>query len=159
SQRGSFWNHVNLLGAGEEWPRFRGDPLFPILQINCADVRLTDNPLSEFSFVMLFAAAAGVLRDLGEDIVVRAYAPGEELVQVEPPCDPLEAPGELSLAEAMTSFPDENDLPPGLKVFLQESGDGQQVLDQDEKLRSRLGGWPGWLQSGRLSSFGKFAFQ
>jgi hypothetical protein len=22
-----------------------------------------------------------------------------------------------------------------------------------------LGGWPGWLQNGRLSGFGKFAFQ
>jgi hypothetical protein len=59
----------------------------------------------------------------------------------------------------MTSYPDENDLPPGLKVFLEESGDSEQVLGQDEKLNSRLGGWPGWVQSGRLSGFGKFALQ
>lgn len=61
----------------------------------------------------------------------------------------------------MISYPDENDLPPGLKVFLEDSGDPEQVLTQEdsEKPNSRLGGWPGWLQSGRLSSFGKFAFQ
>ena len=34
-----------------------------------------------------------------------------------------------------------------------------QALDKDEKLNSGLGGWPGWLQSGRLSAFGQFAFQ
>jgi hypothetical protein len=159
AQRGSYWNHVNLLGVGEEWPCFRGDPLFPILQINCADVTLKDNPLAEFSFVTLFAAAGGILGGLGEDIVVRAYGRDEALVQVEPPCDPLEAPSSLSLAEVLLSFPDENDLPPGLKVFLEESGDSEQVLGQEEKLNSRLGGWPGWVQSGRLSGFGKFAFQ
>lgn len=160
-RRGSFWNHVNLLGVGEEWPCFRGDPLFPILQINCADVTLRNNPLAEFSFVTLFAGAGGVLGNLGEDIVVRAYGRHEELVEIEPPCDPLEAPSKLLLADEMISYPDENDLPPGLKVFLEDSGDPEQVLTQEdsEKLNSRLGGWPGWLQSGRLSGFGRFAFQ
>ena len=161
SVRGSFWNHVNVLGAGEDWPCFSGDPLFPILQINCADVTLKNNPLADFSFVTLFAAAGGVLVDFGEDIVVRAYGRDEELVEIEPPCDPLEAPSKLLLADDVISYPDENDLPPGLKEFLEDSGDPEQVLTQEdsEKLNSRLGGWPGWLQSGRLSSFGKFAFQ
>jgi hypothetical protein len=158
-QRGSFWNHVNLLGVGEDWPCFRGDPLFPILQINCADVTLKNNPLAKFSFVTLFAAAGGVLGNLGEDIIVRAYGRREELVEIEPPCNPLEAASKLLLADEITSYPDENDLPPGLKIFLEESGDTEGVLSQEEKLNSRLGGWPGWLPSGRLSEFGKFAFQ
>lgn len=108
-------------------------------------MNLTDNPLADFSFVTLFAAAGGVLVDLGEDIVVRAYARDEELVQVDPPCDPLEAPSKLLLADDLISYPDENDLPPGLKVFLEDSGDTEQVLTQEdsEKLNSRLGGWPG----------------
>jgi len=161
SHRGSFWNHVNLLREREDWPHFRGDPLFPILQINCADVALTENPLADFSFVTLFAAAGDVLGNLGEDIVVRAYGRDERIVRAEPPCDPLEAPRRLSLADDLISYPDENDLPPGLKVFLEDCGDHEQVLTQEdsEKLNSRLGGWPGWLQSGRLSDFGKFAFQ
>ena len=160
-QRGSFWNHVNLLGVGEEWPCFRGDPLFPILQINCADVTMKNNPLAEFSFITLFAAAGGVLDNLGEDIVVRAYGRHEKLVPVEPPCDPLKAATKLLLADETISHPDENDLPAGLKLFLEDTGDSEQVLTQEdsEKLNSRLGGWPGWLQSGRLSGFGKFAFQ
>jgi hypothetical protein len=160
-QRGSFWNHVNVLGVGEEWPCFRGDPLFPMLQINCADVTLKDNPLAEFSFVTLFAAAGGVLGNLGEDIAVRGYHRDEPLLQIEPPCDPLDTPNKLSMSDDLISYPDENDLPPGLKVFLEDSGDPEQVLTQEdsEKLNSRLGGWPGWLQSGRLSGFGTFAFQ
>jgi hypothetical protein len=145
--------------VNEKWPRHGGRPLFPILQINCADVTLTDNPLARFSFVTLFAAAGDVLGGLGEDIVVRAYGRDERIVRAKPPCDPLDRPGKLSLAEHMVSYPDENDLPPGLKVFLEESGDNEQVLGQEEKLTSRLGGWPGWLQSGRISEFGKFAFQ
>jgi len=160
-RRGSFWNHVNHLGDGEGWPCVSDDQLFPILQINCADVTLKNNPLAEFSFVSLFAAAGGVLSNPGEDIVIRAYGRHEELVEIEPPCDPLESPSKLLLADEFISYPDENDLPPGLKVFLEESGDPEQVLTQEdsEKLNSRLGGWPGWLQSGRLSGFGKFAFQ
>ena len=50
----------------------------------------------------------------------------------------------------MISYPDVNDFPPGLKVFLEESGDNEHVIMPDEKLNSRLGGWPGWVQSGRL---------
>ena len=82
-------------------------------------------------------------------------------MQVEPPCDPLEAASELSLTDDLISYPDENDSPPGLKVFLEDSGDPEQFLTQEdsEKLNSRLGGWPGWLQFSRLSGFGKFAFQ
>lgn len=161
TQPGSFWNHVNVMGVDEEWPENQGEPLFPILQINCADVPLADNPLAEFSLVTLFAAAADVLGTLGEDIVVRAYRRHEPLVQIKPPCDSLDAPSKLSLSDDLISYPDENDLPPGLKVFLEDSGDPEQVLTQEdsEKLNSRLGGWPGWLQSGRLSGFGRFAFQ
>lgn len=59
----------------------------------------------------------------------------------------------------IVSYPDENDLPPGMREFLKRSGDFGQILDQEEKLTSRLGGWPGWVQVGRLSGFGRFAFQ
>jgi hypothetical protein len=161
TQPGSFWNHVNVMGVGEEWPENQGTPPFPILQINCAAVPLANNPLSDFSLVTLFAAAGDVLGALGEDIVIRAYRRDEPLVQIEPPCDPLDTPSKLSLSDELISYPDENDLPPGLKVFLEDSGDPEQLLTQkdSEKLNSRLGGWPGWLQSGRLSGFGKYAFQ
>ncbi|HEX5244758.1 MAG TPA: hypothetical protein VFW23_15955 [Tepidisphaeraceae bacterium] len=159
AQRSSFWNHVNLIGAGETWPHFNGVPLFPILQINCAEIELAENPLAGYSFVTLFANSNGSIADFGEDIVIRAYRPQDKIVSVEPPCDPLDAPCKLLAADAVDSFPDENDLPPGLKVFLRESNEKHAILHQDEKLSSRLGGWPGWLQSGRISSFGKFAFQ
>ena len=144
STTGSFWNHVNLLGADEEWPEHKGQPLFPILQINCADVTRTDNPLVEFSFVMLFSAAGYVLDGLGKDIVVRAYRRKDSIVPVEPPCEPLDAPSKLLLADDLISYPAKNDLPPGLKVFLEDSGDPEQVLTQEDsdQWNSRLGGWP-----------------
>ena len=44
-------------------------------------------------------------------------------------------------------------------MFLEDSGQNESVMHQDEKLYSRLGGWPGWLQSGRLSGWEEFAFQ
>jgi hypothetical protein len=157
--RGSFWNHVNILGAGEEWPYFRGQPLFPIIQIKCADIPLSDNPLSEFSFVTLFSIAGDVPANFGEDIVVRFYRSDEKLVTAKPPSNPLDCPTELSFCEELISYPDENDLPPGMKVFLDDFGDPENVLCQDEKLNSRLVGWPGWIQNGRLSGFYKFAFQ
>ena len=150
---------MNVLGAGESWPEYEGHPLFPILQVNCDDVKLPDNPLTDFSFVTLFSVAGDVPRNFGKDIVVRAYGREDKIVRAEPPCDPLEAPSKLSLTEEMISYPDVNDLPPGLRVFLEESGENEKVLGPDEKLNSRLGGWPGWVQSGRLSVLGRFAFQ
>jgi hypothetical protein len=159
SNRGSFWNHVNVLGIGEKWPRHQEQPLFPILQINCDDIALSDNPLSEFSFITLFSVAGNAPRELGEDIVLRVYRRDEKLVQADLPCEPLDLPCALSLSDDVVSYPDENDLPPGMIAYIKESSDRENILDQDEKLLSRLGGWPGWIQSGRLSAFGKFAFQ
>src|SRR5262249_22487240 len=49
AQRASYWNHVNVLGAGEKWPAHKGASLFPILQIDCASIPLRDNPLDNFS--------------------------------------------------------------------------------------------------------------
>jgi hypothetical protein len=158
-KRGSFWNHVNVLGAGERWPQFRGEPLFPMLQINCDEITLSDNPLTEFSFVTLFAVAGTAAQNLGEDIVVRAYRRDELLVPTDLPCEPLGQPCGLVLSDSVDSFPDENDLPPGMVAFLRDENSYEQVLIQDDKLLSRLGGWPGWLQSGRLSAFDRFAIQ
>jgi hypothetical protein len=158
SEPGSFWNHVNVRRANEEWPASYRKPLHPILQIRCADIPPVANVLADLSFVTLFAAADDVLHALGEDIVVRAYRRNERLVAIEAPCEPLDTPSTLVFSEIL-SYPDENDLPSGLCAYLEDAGDTQGVLAQDEKLNSRVGGWPGWLQSGRLSSFGKFAFQ
>ncbi len=159
AKHGSFWNHVSLLGVGEDWPHFRGSPLYPILQINCAELGGVDTPLSDFAFVTLFAGAGDVLSSLGDDIVIRTYGQKHKLATTYPPCKPLGPPRILTLCDIIDSFPDENDLPPGVRAFLKQSGDKGNVLNQNENLNSRIGGWPGWLQSGRTSSFGKFAFQ
>ncbi len=156
---GSFWNYVNVLGAGERWPQCQGEPLFPILQINCDEIALSDSPLGEFSFVTLFAVGGTALYRLGEDIVLRAYRRGETLMPADLPCEPLDQPCGLALSDSVDSYPDENDLPPGMVAFLRDNHIHEHVLNQDEKLLSRLGGWPGWLQSGRLSAFDRFAFQ
>jgi hypothetical protein len=159
SRPGSFWNHVNVLGLDEDWPCLKGVPLAPILQIDCRKIPLPENPLSQFSFVTVFANGNDVLYELGRDIVVRAYGLAEKTVTIEPPCDPIEAPCLVGYSTVMTSYPDENDLPPGVRVCLEDFGDQRGVLTQDEKLNSRIGGWPGWLQSGRISNLGRFAFQ
>ncbi len=159
SQPGSFWNHVNVAGVNEEWPCLNGEPLAPILQINCADVSLTDNPLSNFSFVTLFAIGSDVLQELGHDVVVRAYRRHDEIVRRQPPCDPIDVPSILAFSEGTACYPDENDLPPGLRVCLEDFEDEENILSPVEKLNSRIGGWPGWLQSCTISSFGRFAFQ
>ena len=160
SQPGSFWSHVNILGRNEEWPHYAGSPLFPILQIKCEEIPLADHPLKQFSFVTAFAVGGDTLNELGKDIVVRAYGPEDDvLLLTDTPCEPLEAPSQIQFSEEMQSFPDENDLPPGLRAFIEDTGDKDGVLAQEMKLLSRIGGWPGWLQSGRVSPFGRFAFQ
>src|SRR5262249_1710781 len=158
AQRASYWNHVNVLGAGEKWPAHKGASLFPILQIDCASIPLRDNPLDNFSYVTLFAAN-NVVSAIGEDIVVRAYAKNERISQAKPPCAPLNKPAHLEFSQPLTSYPDKNDLPPGLLAHLEDSGDKHGVLDLEGKPLSHLGGWPRWLQFGRLSGFGRFAFQ
>ncbi len=154
---GSFFRHVNVLGANEAWPRHRGEPLWPILQIDCADIDAAASPLAGLSFVTVFAAAGDVVEALGSDIIVRAYAPTDPIVAARPPkAGP--PPRGIRFTTA-ACYPDKNDLPPGLVALLERSELADEILHAEAKLRSRVGGWPGWLQSSRISDFDRFAFQ
>ncbi|PQO46734.1 hypothetical protein [Blastopirellula marina] len=157
SGKGSYWNHVSLLGADEDWPSFQGVPLHPILQIDCDEIPLGDSPLKQFSLITLFAVD-DVANTLGEDIVLRAYRPNEALVPVTSPCKTLDEPAALTFAGSAAAYPDENDLPPSITAYLQDH-DRDALLHHDEKLLSRLGGWPGWLQKGCLAWLDSFVLQ
>ncbi len=156
-QGGSFFGHVNVLGANEAWPRHRSEPLSPILQIDCADLDVAASPLAGLSFVTVFAAAGDVAEELGSDIVVRAYAPTDPVVATRPPKSGPRPRGIRFTTAAC--YPDKNDLPPGLVALLKRSELADEILDYDAKLRSRIGGWPGWLHFNGISDFDRFAFQ
>ncbi|MCC9608764.1 hypothetical protein LOC68_08635 [Blastopirellula sp. JC732] len=154
---GSYWNHVGFLGEAEQWPSFQGTPLHPILQIDCNEIPFADSPLKQFALITLFAVD-DVPQKLGEGIVLRAYRPGETLVSVQPPCSPLDEPAALTFAPSDAVYPDENDLPPAITAYLVDH-DRDMLLHHDEKLLSRLGGWPGWLQNGCVAWLDSFVLQ
>lgn len=157
SQMGSYWSHVNRLGENEQWPAFDGQPLFPILQLNCDEITIADSPLKQFSLVTLFAVD-DIAQKFGEDIVLRAYRSSEKLVPVIPPRQPLDEPSRLTFVECDSIYPDKNDLPPGVIAYLSDQ-DQESIFQHDEKLLSRIGGWPGWLQNSRMAWLDSFVMQ
>lgn len=154
---GSYWSHINRIGKDEQWPSLNGQPLFPILQLNCDEITLADSSLKQFSLITLFAVD-NIAQEFGKDIVLRAYRPCDKLVPVTPPCDPLEAPSRLVLTDCDAVYPDENDLPPGVVAYLSDH-DQKTVVQHEEKLLSRLNGWPGWVQNARVAWLDSFVMQ
>jgi hypothetical protein len=157
--QGSFFNYVNVLGTNESWPVYEGEPLYPILQLRCQDIAMEDNPLAEYSYITVFAANDCVF-NLGEDIVLRMYRRDDPLVSVQrPPCKPLAKPRSIVINSPLASFPCRNDLPPGLKVWMEDDERRWELIKCDGKLNTRIGGWPGWIQSGQIYYLGQFLFQ
>lgn len=157
--RGSYWNHVNVMRADEVWPAFNGKPLFPILQIYCAEIDVPDHPLANFAFVTLFSISDDIPQSFGHDIVLRTYRHDEELVVANCPIDPLEPPRRILVSEPYICYPDRNDWPPGLGVYGTLHLLPQALTEHEARFDTRWGGWPGWLQWGKISHHGDFAFQ
>lgn len=156
----SFWAHVNVLGEGESWPYYQGNPLSPILQFCCADIPIDCYLKDKFSYITLFAVPDNVCLELGSDIVIRTYKKQESIKIIDPPLvEKVMEPALVEFSESINWYPDEDDFPPTILSYIEDNYKTHFCLEQDKKLNSRFGGWPGWLQSGRLADKDSFAFQ
>jgi hypothetical protein len=154
----SYWGHVNLLGADEEWPSVDGAPLVPLVQLDCRGLAPLPHFLQGVAFLTMFSRPDPWERN---DLVIRTYQTNDALRPIEPPVASIFAKPEfLAVGPAETCFPDRNDLPPGLRVFLEDEFPESLVWKEwGHRYSSRIGGWPAWLQESRVYSYGELALQ
>lgn len=154
----SYFGHVNLMGANEEWPSVDGAPLLPLVQLDCRGLTPLPHSLQGLAFLTMFARPDPWERN---DLVIRTYQTSDALRPIEPPVASIFAKPEfVAVAPAETCFPDWNDLPPGLRAFLEdEFPESPMRKEWEHRYSSRVGGWPAWLQESRVCSYGEFALQ
>jgi hypothetical protein len=154
----SYFNYVNLLGDGEEWPTYEGAPLIPLVQLDCRSIGPLPHFLHAISFLTMFVRTDPQKRG---DLLIRAYRAGDSVRHVRPTQNALaEQPNFMRIGPVEESYPDRNDLPPGLRALLEDELPESPILKEKEnRFGSRFGGWPAWLQESGVYSYGEFALQ
>ncbi|MBI1373075.1 MAG: hypothetical protein GC159_10120 [Phycisphaera sp.] len=148
---GSLIGTVTVLGRSEPWPVFQDKPLSPIMQLACAEMPIIQPWFDGFDYVTVFAAN-DIVADIGQDIVVRRYKPGEYVPISAAPRHEELGPVSAAQLNVVTSMPDSNDLPPWYRQM-------DRPFDYEQKLSTRVGGWPGWIQFASIISLPRFLFQ
>lgn len=112
---------VNLARQGEEWPRWQGRALQPLLQLDLADLPYRPSGLGQVGFLTLFIGwdLFGPKDPNGTTWCLRTYREAEPLITLDAPTD-LPPLGVVALAEPYL-FEDQRESP--------QSG-------------VKLGGWP-----------------
>jgi hypothetical protein len=66
----------------------------------------------------------------------------------------------MNIGPVQASYPYANDLPPGLRVLLEDEMPDSPILKGNEdRFSSRFGGWPDWLQESGVYSYCEFVLQ
>lgn len=158
NELGSFIGHVNAMADGEEWPTCDGIPLSPVLQIRASDIGIDAPPWDRWELVTVFSAP----EDPGEregDFVVRTYDSLDGLRPVPTAGAPLGPACPIVFEEAVPDLPGRNDVPPLVAALLRADPRLLEPFAPRDRLLSRVSGWPGWLQVGRVIDRPRFAFQ
>jgi MORN repeat variant len=155
----SYFSYVNVLGSNEEWPTFEGVPLIPLLQLDCRGIVPLPHFLDGVVFLIMFSRSDPT--DARRDLVIRTYRNGDSLRHVRPPPKAIaEQPNFMQVGKVEESYPDANDLPPGLRAMLEEETPDSPILKANEhRFSTRFGGWPAWLQWSGVYSYGEFVLQ
>jgi hypothetical protein len=153
-----YFNYANLGRVDEDWPSHEGVPLVPLVQLDCRGLAPLPHFLEGTEFLTMFARPDPQCR---EDVVIRTYGPGEPLRPLTPPPTAiLQQPAFIAISPAEASYPDHNDLPPGLKALLEDEWpDSPLIQPQSNRFDSRIGGWPGWLQESGVYTYGELMLQ
>src|SRR6185369_6692622 len=80
---------------------------------------------------------------------------------VSPPRESVvERPNFMKFGPVRASYPDANDLPPGLRVLLEdEIPDSPIIKEHKDRFKSKLGGWPAWLQESGVYCYSELVLQ
>ena len=160
AMRDSYFGHISILGAQEAWPEFEGRHLSPVLQINCDEIPIEEHPLKDYAYVTLFALPDEPCYRFNQDYVLRVYGPEDELRSVErPEVQLVTKPGKMNFSEIFTKYPNQNDLPAPLKVFLEDRKLEDLYPDDDNGFQTVIGGWPDWMQFSEIWAYPEFLFQ
>lgn len=155
----SYFSYVNLLGSKEQWPTSGGVPLIPLLQIDCRALECRPHYLMGVAFLTMFARHDPVQQN--RDLVIRTYGAGDDTRHVKPPQESIaEQPHFMQIGPPWPSYPDDNDLPPGLRVFLEdEMPDSPLLKKREDRFSTRFSGWPSWIQWSTVDPYGELVLQ
>ena len=155
----SYFRYVNVMGINEDWPSYDGVPLIPLLQLDCREIKPVPHALNEIAYLTMFARSDPTVES--RDLVIRTYGTREPLCAANPPPGTrVEQPQFMQIGPVEPSYPDVNDLPPGLRAMLEDEMPGSPILKANaHKFSTRLGGWPAWLQESGVYSYGEFVLQ
>lgn len=155
----SYFGYVNLLGVNEEWPAYQNAPMIPLLQVDLRTLDSLPYFLNGVAFLTMFSRPEPMVAKT--DLVIRTYRVDQPLVHARPPAAAVvEKPNFIRIEQPDSSYPDANDLPPGLRALLENELPSSPILARSQhKFSTRIGGWPGWLQWSRVDGYGEFVLQ
>jgi Domain of unknown function (DUF1963) len=147
----SWFGRVNVAASHEVWPAYKGMPMMPLCQINCAELPYIPDSLAGVAFIAVFIAPDRLPVDVapnGEGWALRTYESLAHLVPVQQPV--------MVIQDPIKPFPVrweliENDYPCWGNVP-EEYIDEYLVEHYHDFFKtqycSKIGGWPSLIQGG-----------
>jgi MORN repeat variant len=150
---------VTHLPAQKSWPTCSGVPMVPLLQV-CASELPTDlKVLQGIAFLAVFGPAHHPNTD-ESDLIFVATKSLDELVPILPPEGCLRRnPKSISWELNEKEYPHRNDLSPGLRAYAEDHEPDSELFSKGAKLTTKVGGWPGWIQSSSIAGHGDLILQ
>jgi hypothetical protein len=149
----SWFGKVTVGRPGEEWPEYDGGPMWPLCQIDCAELPYAPAELANTAFICVFAVPTPEDwgQQNGDGWLLRAYTEGDRgsLIQlVEPDHGSEIRPFSVAWELIEEDWPGWEDL---VHFLTREEVDdflaGGEALPFETIFASKVGGWPSYLQS------------
>jgi hypothetical protein len=159
-ERVSSWiGLVTHAPRGRAWPSQRGEPFVPLLQIRIDELPAVPPGLKGIAFMALLAPANFPVHDGQDELVIWTANSLSGVMPLDVPRHSLRDKPQTLSWKLEPEYPSGNDLPPGLRAYLEDHAPRSAILRRSAKARTRVGGWPGWLQWTQLSHFGEIILQ
>lgn len=155
----SYIGIVTHLGKGEEWPLADGELMVPLLQVKVDELFVVPKSLEGIALLTIFGPHEFPLVDGQDELEIRLYSEFSELERYNTPMNSLRRKPSKIAFKKVLEFPSKNDLAPGLKIHLEDSGIQSPIVDNETQMETKIGGWPAWLQFSRFYGQGEFGIQ
>lgn len=144
---------------GKIWPTVGDIPMVPMLQLRVDQLPAVPPGLKGIAFLALFAPREYPIHDGQDELMIWTTKSLRELQPLDTPRGSrLDKPRSITW-KLDAEYPNLSDLPAGLKAHLEDHEPRSPLLRRTARIRTRVGGWPGWIQSTELKGFGEIILQ
>ena len=142
--KASWLGKVLIAKEGEEWPKYAGNPMTPLLQLNLSDIPSKPNNLNGIEFITVFIDEKSVLDSKDGTYIIRTYKSEDTLIS-------LNQNNYTSTIKAFQLEPylEENDCPSWDDCPVQIPDELEEDYESlfENKSGIKIGGWPSLVQS------------